>query len=110
MITFISTRHHSYTFAPLRRNRHMPAWNVMSYDALFRSFSLRGAVYIFTDLDRLNFWDLELAARHYRNIRKAGAPTLNDPARFKPRFDLLNDLFESGVNSFRVWRPKNRHL
>ena len=88
----------------------MPPWNVMSYDALFRSFSLRGAVYIFTDLDRLNFWDLELAARHYRNIRKAGAPALNDPARFKPRFDLLNDLFESGVNSFRVWRPRSSHL
>lgn len=110
MIVFICTRHHTHTVHPLRKNRYMPPWRAITYDKLFRSFSVPGAVYVFTDLDRLGFWELELAARYFRVLKRAGIPVLNDPASFKPRFDLLSELHATGINHFRVWRARERHL
>ncbi|MEO1407839.1 MAG: hypothetical protein AAFV54_15330, partial [Pseudomonadota bacterium] len=55
------------------------------------------------DFDRLNFWELDLAAKAYRALCDAGCRVLNDPARALHRFSLLKTLKQNGLNSFRVW-------
>ncbi|TCJ19775.1 hypothetical protein EZJ19_01210 [Parasulfuritortus cantonensis] len=82
-----------------------PKVQVWSYDALFRARRLPRATWLFTDMDRLGFWELELAAHAYRELAGHGMPVLNDPGRFCGRFDLLERLHGAGVNRFRVWRP-----
>lgn len=84
----------------------VPEIRVWSYDALFRARRLPTATWLFTDLDRLGFWELELAAHVYRELAGHGMRVLNDPARFCPRFDLLRRLHGAGLNRFRVWRPE----
>jgi hypothetical protein len=74
------------------------------YDALFASRQLPRAAWIFTDLDRLAPWDLELVAAVYRDLAAAGLPVFNDPARVKTRFALLRALHEAGINDFNAYR------
>lgn len=82
----------------------MPAFQIWSYDNLFWFDKLPKATWIFTDLDRLGFWELELAARIYRLMATAGLRVLNDPALVCDRYLLLRKLHEHGFNRFRVWR------
>lgn len=77
---------------------------VWSYDRFFRAWRHPRATYVFGDFDRLNAWDLELAARAFRVLAQAGARTLNDPARARQRYELLHHLHKEGVNGFRVRR------
>jgi hypothetical protein len=103
MIVFVCTAAHSYTY------RHVPAFagappiKVYSYDRLFRSKHLPRATWVFTDFDRLGFWELELAARIYRSLAAAGLRVLNDPATACQRLTLLRRLFRAGFNRFNVW-------
>lgn len=78
---------------------------VMSYDRLFVTERLHTGTWIFSDLDRLGFWELELAAAYYRRLADAGARVLNDPARFLHRGSLLKRLHRAGMNAFGAWRP-----
>ncbi len=75
----------------------------MSYDEVFQRRRLPRATYVFTDLDRLHFWDLEWAARLYRHLQAQGLRVLNDPARFRSRYQLLRQLHRTGLNPFDVW-------
>lgn len=77
---------------------------IRTYHRAFRSSRLRLATYVFCDLDRLSFWELEVAAHLYRELAREGARVLNDPARARQRFGLLRTLKEAGINSFDVWR------
>lgn len=77
---------------------------VHSYNRALRSPYLRRATYVFGDLDRLDFWELEVAAHLYRHLRSAGATVLNDPARVRQRYSLLRTLKDEGINSFDAWR------
>lgn len=103
MICFVSTAAHSYTFDKLRQFAGVPDIKVWSYDRLFRARSLPRATWIFTDFDRLGFWELELAARIHRNLVGAGQRVLNDPATVAQRFSLLRRLHRAGINRFNVW-------
>jgi hypothetical protein len=103
MICFVATGAHSYTYKHLLAFPRVPEIEVWSYDRLFRARRLPRATWIFTDVDRLNFWELELAARVYRNIVSAGWPALNDPATVAQRFSLLRRLHRAGLNRFNAW-------
>lgn len=83
-----------------------PGYRHLSYDQAFdrMRFPLDG--YIFTDLDRLSVFELELAAILYRKLRDGGARVLNDPAGVLLRFDLLKALHREGINDFNVYRPQ----
>ena len=81
-----------------------PSIQIWSYDKLFRSRSLPAATWIFTDMDRLGFWELELAAHAYRELKSHGMRVLNDPAKASHRFSLLKRLKTVGLNRFSVWR------
>jgi hypothetical protein len=104
MINVIMTRGHEYTLRNAVRDRQCPPLDVLDYDRLLAARKLPRAVYVFTDFDRLGPYDLELAAAVYRELAAAGAPVLNDPARFKTRYGLLRALHEAGINDFNAYR------
>lgn len=103
MIFFVSTAAHSYTTQRLRHFPGVPRFESYSYDRLFRARRVPTGTWIFTDFDRLGPWELELAARAYRSLKKAGLIVLNDPATACQRFTLLRRLSQRGYNRFGVW-------
>jgi hypothetical protein len=103
MITFFVSCGHKYTHAYLERVS-TPTISILPYDRVFRRRRLPRATYIFTDFDRLNFWELRLAALVYNRIRAAGWHPLNNPAQVRQRYALLRRLYEAGINQFGVYR------
>ena len=103
MIRFLHTRGHAYTLTSVRKSRQAPAIGVMNYDRLLRSRWLRRATYIFTDLDRLSYWDLELASHLYLQMKNAGLPVWNNPTQVKNRYRLLRALHAAGLNDFNAY-------
>ena len=104
MIRFLQTRGHRYTLRKVRRSREAPPIALMNYDALLRARWLRHGTYVFTDVDRLSFWDLELASQSYLQLKQAGLKVLNNPATVKTRYPLLRALHAAGLNDFNAYR------
>lgn len=104
MIRFLHTRGHDYTLRKAQTARAAPAISLMNYDAFIRARWLRRATYVFTDLDRLGYWDLELASDLYQQLHRAGIPVWNNPATVKTRYPLLRALHAAGLNDFNVYR------
>jgi hypothetical protein len=98
------TRGHQRTHTRVVKDPGAPRIELLHYDQLFASRELPRAAYVFTDLDRLAPWDLELAAAVHRVLAAAGLPVLNDPARVKTRFALLRALHQAGLNEFNAYR------
>lgn len=103
MIYFITSGAHKYAVRELRDVPNMPKIGLMSYNQLLRKKALPRATYVFTDFDRLTFWNRELAAKAYRCLQAAGLTVLNDPATVMTRLPMLKKLKAEGLNSFSVW-------
>jgi hypothetical protein len=111
MIILITTRGRGNTFRSLVRRGFgvpTPKFETTHYEAIFGSWSVPKATYIFGDLERLAPWELRIAADLYRSMMKAGLRCLNDPARTMSRFELLVALHEEGINPFGVMRADER--
>ena len=111
MIQFVVCRGHNYTLEDARQTLATSGGSqadVITYDRLIRSRRLPRAVYVFTDLDRLSAWDLELAGAVYRRLVEAGVPALNDPARVLTRSALLRTLRIQSINAFDAYRWEER--
>jgi len=106
MIVLLLTGAHGHTHRALQNTGRFDL-EIVTYQRAFRSPWLRRATYIFSDFDRLNFWEVELAALLYRRLDEARLRVLNDPARVRQRFSLLRTLKESGFNRFDVWRVED---
>lgn len=107
MIVVLTTRDHQDTFACFGQGKYgfaAPQVRTMAYEDLFCARRVPRATYVFTDLERLASWELTLAARLYRRMKKRGLRCLNDPARVMSRFELLRTLHRAGVNPFDVYR------
>ncbi|MGH0029063.1 MAG: hypothetical protein ACQGVC_04690 [Myxococcota bacterium] len=104
MIRIITSRGHGYTHAPLAKARPGLSVRVLDYDRLIRSRRFPRVPHVFTDLDRLSAFDLELAAIIHHGLRARRIPVYNDPARAKTRFALLRALHAAGVNDFNAYR------
>lgn len=104
MICFAMTRSKMVTHGALLQIPGAPDVRLWSYDRIFATHSLPRATWVFTDMDRLGFWELELAASAYRVLAAASVKCLNDPARACQRASLLRRLRGSGFNRFGVWR------
>ncbi|MGD0252256.1 MAG: hypothetical protein ABSC01_06120 [Verrucomicrobiota bacterium] len=104
MIQFLLTRGHDYTLKKVKKSPLAPSLGLMNYDRLFRSRWIKHATQVFADLDRLSYWDLELAADLYLQMKNAGLPVWNNPARFKNRHSLLRALHTAGLNDFDAYR------
>lgn len=101
MIILVSTASHRYTHTAV--GKRVPAFRQVSYPLFFARRSLPRATYIFSDFDRLGFYQLELAAHVYRVLAAAGCRVLNDPASVLQRLPMLRRLHREGVNSFNAW-------
>lgn len=101
MIIFVTTFTHRRTHKPILKL--LKPFKLQSYPFLFRRSYLPHATYIFSDFDRLNFIQLELASNIYRQLKEAGCRVLNDPTRVLQRQALLRKLYHQGTNSFNVW-------
>lgn len=107
MIYFVSTESHNYAH---RKVAARPWVRQASYSRLLTRSHLPSATYIFTDFDRLGFWELERAAHVYRGLRDGGCRVLNDPGRALHRLGLLQRLRRDGVNSFAAWPASDAEL
>src|SRR5438034_2300843 len=110
MIRFLVSRGHGYTHECLHKTPQAPPTSLMTYDQLLRSRWLRRATYVFADIDRLSFWDLELAAHAYLEMQRVGLSVLNNPAKVKPRYALLRAVYSAGFNDFDVHRVDEDNL
>ena len=104
MIRFLHTRGHNYTVKNVKTAPNAPAIRCLNYDALIRARALRAGTYIFTDIDRLGFWDLEHASHLYLQMKSAGLRVLNNPATVRQRYPLLRALRAAGLNDFNAYR------
>jgi hypothetical protein len=110
MIIFVVGCGHKYTHACLCEQVVRPSVSILSYDELWRSRILSRATYIFTDFDRLNFWELQLAALTYNSVARAGWQPLNNPAQSRQRYALLLRLYDAGINHFGIYRVEGAQM
>lgn len=94
---------HKYCPEEIADIPNAPQFETWSYNQVFRAKRLPEATYVFSDFDRLNFWQVELAAKVAGRLRAAGVRVLNDPSRVLQRLPLLKRLHASGYNQFQVW-------
>ena len=106
MIVVVTTKPHRYTHTALAEWCRPVVLQCFSYWKLFRRRALPYATYIFTDFDRLSPWELELAAKAFRALEKAGCRVLNDPGRFRRRHAFLQLMYRRKINHFRSWSPE----
>jgi hypothetical protein len=104
MIRFLHTRGHDYTVKDAKAAAKAPPIRSLHYDALIRARSLPGGTYIFTDVDRLGFWDVEHVSHLYLQMKSAGLRVLNNPALVRTRYPLLRALRAAGLNDFNAYR------
>jgi hypothetical protein len=107
MILFVTTREHEYTVRALVQRNYraeLPMVRVTNYEQLFQAQLTLSATHIFTDLERLDPWEVVLAAACHRVLGEAGIRRLNDPARVKTRYALLRALHRAGFNPFDAYR------
>jgi hypothetical protein len=105
MIVFVTTHRHRHTHRPAQQMTGAPKNTTKPYWRLFHSRSVARATYVLTDFDRLGFWELELAARLYRQLTAAGLRVLNDPALHLGRYAMLRRFHQTGINRFKAWSP-----
>lgn len=78
----------------------------VSYETLFALRRAPIGHYVFTDLDRLNGYEIDAACEIADALVKAApmARISNWPNRPLGRYHLLRRLYEAGLNSFNIWR------
>jgi hypothetical protein len=112
MIHIVVAAGHEYTLRalldPELRLRPLPL-TIWTYSELFVQPELPGGTWIFSDLERLAVWELQLASHMALLMREAGPAfkVLNDPARAAGRYELLLRLHGDGFNRFRAWRAED---
>jgi hypothetical protein len=106
MIHFLFSRGHDFELKDAKKTPHARAIRMMDYDALFKKSRLPFSTYVFTDMERLGYWDLELAGQLCVQLKNAGLKVLNDPARVKNRYALLKALHAAGLNDFDAYRAE----
>src|SRR6185437_829778 len=75
----------------------------------WRRHNVPCGTYLFTDLERLTPWELQVAAEAYSVLAADNrCRVLNDPARVMTRYELLRNLREEGINDFDVIRADDR--
>jgi hypothetical protein len=111
MIFFVTTAWHSKPVKSLVDGRfgfELPECQWVPYETLFRSRRLPLGTYIFTDLERLGYWEIELASKLFEFLTGKGLRCLNDPAKVRTRVELLRLLAQEGISDVGVWRADER--
>ena len=74
MITFFVNPEHQYTFAYMKQHHPDFPMKLVTYPRLFRMRELPPGTYIFCDLERLDQWEIRIAAEIWRilNAQETG--------------------------------------
>lgn len=109
MLRFLTTRGHEYTAKKLVEREMegaiVPPCAVENYDQFLRRERVPCGVYIFTDIERLTPWEVQVVAEAYGALAGDGrCQVLNNPALVMSRYELLRNLREEGINDFDVIR------
>jgi len=110
MIVFLTTPGYAGTHETLMKPGTGVDVQVMDYRQLLDATSLPRATYVFTDLDRLPLFGLQLAAQSFRSMRGNGLSVINDPARVLSRYGLLRRLHDVGFNGFNAYRVEDNRM
>lgn len=110
MIIFLQNRAHGYTHKPLVGWPGLPKIKVKSYDWALRRKRLPSAVYIFTDRERMDPWEMRVLGALFRHINGQGdgCLALNDPAMVLGRRGLLRALAVEEINPFNAYAVSER--
>ena len=115
MIYFCVARQHSYTISWFLSDwssaRFKKYVQFIPYDMLPLLEKIVPAAFIFTDIERLNSFQLKIVedfcdqlVSYDKNI-----PILNNPRIVLSRYDLLRKLHDSGLNEFNVYRASDKN-
>jgi hypothetical protein len=108
MIFYLVTEAHRYTI-----NKYLEGWGTqliphikpISYEQISKQRKLLPGTYIFSDIERLNPEQADIAARIWKQLSNVeGVRLLNHPTRSMRRYELLRTLYEQGLNQFNVYR------
>jgi hypothetical protein len=82
---------------------------LLRYQDLLPTASLRPGAYIFADLESLSETGLSVARLAWNQLSASSLAVrlLNDPSKALNRFDLLSTLYREGVNRYRAVRAKD---
>ncbi|HEY1385609.1 MAG TPA: hypothetical protein VGF43_18430 [Dongiaceae bacterium] len=112
MLYYVTRELHSYTIDKLLAS-FATSWlprpefvQPVSYETLLALKRAPIGNYVFTDVDRLSGYEVDAAAEIVKSVTAAAPAALisNPPHRVLNRYALLRRLYESGINSFNVWR------
>ena len=115
MLFFLTKRRYDVTWRrcleysktdPAIRREMLNRIRLLPYEKLFRMRSFPSGAYVFGDLDRLSFDEVERAAAVWGSLADAqgGVGLHNHPIRMMRRFELLRHLYEQKFNSFNAYR------
>lgn len=84
----------------------IPQIRPIPYEHLFKAKSLQTGTYIFSDIERLNPEQAEIAAQVWKDLSEAGKAVriLNHPTYSMRRYELLRTLYERGSNKSNIYR------
>ena len=115
MLYYLCREAHQYTIrdflAALPKERR-PRLEIATYERLFATRRLPLGHLIFTDLDRLTPYELEVAESAARAVIKRApqAQIYNSPADVRLRYQLLRRLFELGINPVEATRVDDERM
>lgn len=109
MIYYVCRQAHAYTIGLLCCYFDLPlndALRILPYERLGLLQPGDGDVVIWTDFDRLTVEEAQMAASVHDRVAQGMAHVvqLNHPIASLGRFRLLQRLYETGINSFQVYR------
>lgn len=109
MIFYLVFKPFSYTI-----NNYLTSWgkpltnqvNILPYELLFKAKSLPTGTYIFSDIERLNPQQAEIATQVWQDLSQAGNAVrlLNHPTQSMRRYELLRTLYEHGLNKANIYK------
>ena len=110
MIYFFVTREHAYTMtwflsdwssAALKKNLR-----IVPYDLMPKLINFTPGAFIFSDLERLNTYQLKVVEDLCDQITSFdnNIPIINHPRLVLKRYELLRKLYNIGINRFNVYR------
>ena len=114
MIYFIMTRRNNFPIRNLLRTggKHLvDKIRIIDYEDISEMREIRAGTFIFSDFDFLDDQQRIVVRGIYDELTRKyeGIPVLNDPSKALLRYDLLKKAYETGVNSFMVYRGNEDH-
>jgi hypothetical protein len=113
MITIFISKRHTYTIRPFLKtwaNKAANSIRLLPYQYLHRIRRIQPGLFIFSDIDRLTPKQRQSAIHLCNYITKNFGESLiiNHPNRVLTRYRLLTQLWEDGINQFRVYSQMER--